>query len=104
MTKTFLNQQFSFLLKPSGNLKLARALRLTIALSVALSVGKLTGHSDLGFYVGIDSLFFLLSDTGGFYSTRAISLLFTVLVSTLFVALASLVSHILLTKTDIFIL
>ncbi|CAH2572037.1 putative protein slr1298 [Planktothrix rubescens] len=98
MTKTFLNPQFSFLLKPSGNLKLARALRLTIALSVALAVGKLTGHSDMGFYVGLDSLFFLLSDTGGFYSARAISLLFTVLVSTLFVALATLVSHILLLK------
>ncbi len=98
MTQTFLNQQFGFLLKPSGNLKVARALRLTIALSVALAVGKFTGHSDLGFYVGLDSLFFLLSDTGGFYSTRAISLLFTVLVSTLFVALATLVSPILWLK------
>lgn len=98
MTTMFLNQQFSFLFKPSGNLKLARAFRLTIGLSVALAVGKLTGHSDLGFYVGLDSLFFLLSDTGGFYSTRAISLLFTVFVSTLFVALATLVSHILLLK------
>jgi len=98
MNKKFLNQQFGFLFKPSGNLKLARALRLTIALSVALAVGKLTGHSDMGFYVGLDSLFFLLSDTGGFYSARAISLLFTVLVSTLFVALATLLSHILLLK------
>lgn len=98
MTGILADKQFRFLLKPSGNLKLARGLRLTIALSVSLAVGQLTGHPDVGFAVGIDSLFFLLSDAGGFYSTRAISLLFTIIISTGLVTLATLVSNILLFK------
>ena len=98
MTVILADQQFSFLLKPSGNLKLARALRLTIALCVSLAIGQLTGYSDWGIAVGIDSLFFLLSDAGGLYSTRAISLLFTILMSTGLVALATFVSKFLIIK------
>ncbi len=98
MTAIFVNKHFSFLLQPSGNIKLARGLRIAITLGVSLVVGQLTANPNIGLSVGISSLFFLLSDAGGFYSTRAISLLFTVLISTGLVVLVTLVSHLLFLK------
>lgn len=98
MASTSINSSFQFLLKPNGKIQTARGLKIAITLIFALSMGLFTTDSEVGLSVGLASIFFLLSDVGGFYTTRAITLLFTIITCTILVGLGTFVSGILILK------
>jgi len=92
-----LSNVFKFF-QPGGNLEIARGLRTIFAFAVPLVIGKFTPIPDLGFYVGLAGIFFVLGDVGGLYKTRAITLLATILGCSLSLFIGSLVADVLWLK------
>ncbi|MBR8827463.1 MAG: FUSC family protein [Gomphosphaeria aponina SAG 52.96 = DSM 107014] len=67
-----------FLFERGGKLEIARGLQTVFAFAVPLMIGKLTSFPEIGSYVGLAAIFFVLGDVGGLYKTRALTTLATI--------------------------
>lgn len=86
-------QRFKFLLRPSGNIEIARGIRTLLAIALPLVIGKLINQAELGLTVGLAAQIMLLADVGGLYSVRAKTLIGTTLGIAFALIIGTWVSH-----------
>ncbi len=87
-------QTFKSLIKPSGQLEIYRGLRSLAAFAVPLVIGNLTPNVDVGNYIGLAALYFVLGDVGGLYQTRVKTLVAIILACTLSLFIGTLIPSI----------
>lgn len=67
------------LIQPGGRLEISRGLRAIAAFAVPLIAGKIFAGLEVGNYIGLAALYFVLGDVGGLYHTRVRTLIATIL-------------------------
>ena len=72
-------RRFTFLLRPSGNIEIARGIRALLAITVPIVIGQTIGRTELGLMAGLCAEILLLADIGGLYSLRVKTLLGTMI-------------------------
>lgn len=86
-------KRFEFLLRPSGNIEIARGIRTLLAIALPFILGKLMGQAEIGLNIGLAAQILLLADVGGLYSVRAKTLIGTTLGIAIALILGTWVSH-----------
>ena len=81
---------FKFIFQSSGDLEISRGLRALVAFAIPLVIGELTSHGAVGNAIGLSALYFILGDVGGFYPTRALTLIGTIITCAISLFLATL--------------
>ncbi len=72
-------KRFAFFLRPTGNIEISRGIRVWLATAVPMVIGEVIHQSELGLMVGLSAQILLFADVGGLYSTRAKTLILTVI-------------------------